>query len=434
MPQISYNESNYESFTPYIEELLSYDYNPVVDRTYPDTSVDVFKDSTGKSETIGEYEELQSLFQDRLDKMRPLLANRRYDYPVTDLKNLENKAGEYVVAIGLVRDVFEAKSGNMCVILEDSKTDVIAVCTDEAMFEDVEEILPDTVIAIEGKVPNDSDGVSMFLIDLHYPDIPSTNSYARTEDPVKSVFISDIHVGAKNFAEEKWFNFVDWVRQTPDISYLIIAGDLVEGIGIFPEQKEELEITNIHDQYQACADLFKAIPDDIAIVSCTGNHDAIRVAEPQPALEDNHQEMFGDNVTITGNPSTVKIHNTTTIELYHGASIHDITENLPQYEEEDPAKPMTELLKRRHLAPVFGNNARIVPEVEDYHVINRIPDVLHSGHLHTFGNEQYRKVRVMNTGGWMYQTSYQERLNINPVVGVANEVDLSTGVVQKYTF
>ena len=434
MAQISYNPEDYENVTPYLDALFSHEYKPIKDRTYSDTSVEVLKDSTGKSETVGNYKELQGLFQNRLDKMRQILASRRYEYPVTDIKNMKNKTGEYVAVIGLVRDVFESKSGNKCVIFEEAQRDAIAVCTDDEMYEDIEEILPDTVIAIEGKIPDDSDGGMMFLNDFYHPDIPSTNDFNRTSEPVKGAFISDIHVGAKNFANESWYKFVDWVRQTPDISYIVIAGDLVEGVGIFPEQKEELEITSIHDQYQACADLFKAIPDDVTIVSCTGNHDAIRVAEPQPALEENHAKMFGSNFTIVGNPATVKLHNRVFVELYHGASIHDITENFPEYEEEDPAKPMTELLKRRHLAPVFGNNARIVPEQEDYHVIEQVPDILHSGHLHTFGNEDYHKVRVMNTGGWMYQTNYQERLNIDPVIGMANEVDFSTGIVRKKEF
>lgn len=434
MPQISYNSDDYEHDIPYLEDLFSHDYAPVKEREFPNTSIDVLKDSTGKSETVGDYNELQGLFQSRLDQLRPLLANRRYDNPITDIKNMKNKAGQYIVAIGLVRNVFESRNGNMCVLFEDSQQEAIAVSSDESQFEEIEEILPDTVIAIEGKVPNDGDGGMMYLNDFYHPDIPSTNDFNRTSEPVKGAFISDIHVGAKNFAKESWYKFVDWVRQTPDISYIVIAGDLVEGVGIFPEQKEELEITSVHDQYQACADLFTALPDDVAIVSCTGNHDAIRVAEPQPAVEEQHRDMFGNNVTIVGNPSTVQLHDKVYVELYHGASIHDITEELPQYDEEDPAKPMTELLKRRHLAPVFGNNARLVPETKDYHTIEQIPDILHSGHLHTFGNEQYHKVRVMNTGGWMFQTSYQERLNINPVVGTANEVDFSTGVVRKKEF
>lgn len=418
--------------TEVYEEHLDYEYAPVEPRTY-NSSIDVLKDSTGKSETMGSSKDFRDLFFDRLEKVKGQLMKRNFDDPVIDFKYAgPEKGGRDVTLIGIVREVRDTQSDNRLIILDDSTGEAVTICTDEQMFEDVDELMYDEIVAIEGTIADD--GGIVFVNELHQPEIPYTNSLSRTDEPAKAVFISDIHVGAEKFATERWHKFVDWVRQTPDISYIVCAGDLIEGVGIFPDQEDELSLTQLDDQYRMCGELFHAFPDDVEIVTCTGNHDAVRVAEPQPALKEKHQKYFPDNVTFTSNPSTVKLHGKTIVELYHGVSIHDFTDTITEADEDDPTDAMVEMLQRRHLAPEFGNNARIAPELEDYHVLEKIPDVLHSGHVHTYGSEKHRSVRLFNTGGWVYQTAYQERMNIQPTVGKVTVMDLSTGVFEEKQF
>ena len=54
--------------------------------------------------------------------------------------------------------------------------------------------------------------------------------------PGKAVLISDVHVGSDTFLETCWNKFADWLSDS-DHSYLLIAGDLVDGIGIYPGQE-----------------------------------------------------------------------------------------------------------------------------------------------------------------------------------------------------
>ncbi|MDY7082019.1 MAG: DNA polymerase II small subunit, partial [Halobacteria archaeon] len=75
--------------------------------------------------------------------------------------------------------------------------------------------------------------------------------------PVKAALVSDIHVGSENFVGDRWREFTDWLSTQEEIEYLMVAGDLVEGVGVYPGQDEELTIVDIYDQYEACAERFK---------------------------------------------------------------------------------------------------------------------------------------------------------------------------------
>ena len=50
------------------------------------------------------------------------------------------------------------------------------------------------------------------------------------------------------------------------VKYLVIAGDLVEGIGVYPGQLDELNIPDIHEQYVESARLLSEIPDYVEIL------------------------------------------------------------------------------------------------------------------------------------------------------------------------
>jgi DNA polymerase II small subunit len=68
------------------------------------------------------------------------------------------------------------------------------------------------------------------------------------------------------------------------VKYLLIAGDVVDGIGIYPGQQHELTIRNVHKQYDFAIKYFEKIPSYIDIFISPGNHDAARKSLPQPAI------------------------------------------------------------------------------------------------------------------------------------------------------
>jgi DNA polymerase II small subunit len=76
----------------------------------------------------------------------------------------------------------------------------------------------------------------------------------------------------------------------------------------------------------------------------------------------------------------------------------------------------------------------IAPEARDHFVIDPLPDIMHSGHVHTVGVCRYRGVTIVNSGAWQSQTDYQRRMNIQPDPAKVPVVDLQTGAVKIMSF
>ena len=104
------------------------------------------------------------------------------------------------------------------------------------------------------------------------------------------------------------------------MNYLLIPGDVVDGIGIYPDQEKELDVDDIYEQYHVLAEYLKEIPDSIRIIVQPGNHDAVRPAEPQPAFEGDFAKMFDSNAILIGNPCYLNIEGRTILS-YHGKSV-----------------------------------------------------------------------------------------------------------------
>lgn len=392
-------------------------------------TVEIVKDITGDSTGTGAYKEYAQLFNDRFEKLENILQKRVSPIPI---KACAKSGGKSVTLLGRVTDVRTTKKGNRLVVIEDRTGEFPVVFTDEKEMDLTEEILEGEVVALEGEVSGN--GEILFGNAIHFPDVPPRNAPTKAERPVKAAFISDIHLGADTFASDGWNDFIDWIRGAEDVEYLFVAGDIVEGIGVYPGQEEILTILDMYRQYEICGEAFSMIPDDVEIVICSGNHDMIRLAEPQPALPDKFTTEFGDNVTFTGNPATVKIENDITVEFYHGMSINGFTDSIPEANVDDPTTAMKHMVKKRHLAPLYGYNTRIATEEEDLLVLDDIPDILHSGHVHTFGIDTYSGVTIMNTGAWQYQTDFQKKMNIVPTVANVAVMNLQNFNVEMLDF
>ncbi|MEM3606533.1 MAG: metallophosphoesterase, partial [Candidatus Bathyarchaeia archaeon] len=209
------------------------------------------------------------------------------------------------------------------------------------------------------------------------------------------------------------------------IKYIIIAGDLIDGVGVYPEQEKELQITNIYEQYKIIAKYLREVPDYIDILIIPGNHDAVRQALPQPAIPKEYMELINENGRLIslGNPCEVNIHEASFL-IYHGTSLNDIISVVPKLNYEKPEKALEFLLKARHLAPMYGANTPIAPEREDYLVIDDVPDVFVAGHTHVAGCSRYKGTTVISCGTWQAQTEYQKKLNVKPTPGILQLIRL----------
>ena len=219
---------------------------------------------------------------------------------------------EEISIIGMVSDISSTTNGHKVLSLEDptGSFSVLIRNTDKELFELASKILLDEVIGVTGSVTND--GNLMMAAKIIQPDVPN-NVQRRTGSHGKIVLISDVHVGSSQFLEDSWLDFLDFLKGKSDsevmrelaasIRYLVVAGDLVDGIGIYPDQEMELDILDVYDQYRKAAEYFREIPEHIRVIISPGNHDAVRQAEPQPALPERIQADFPQNVIFVGNPA-----------------------------------------------------------------------------------------------------------------------------------
>ena len=402
----------------------------------PATAVTVENDVTGRSTGTGVYEDFVAVFRDRFERLSGMLRPRVNHRPASSLERMAG--GEAAAIVGMVADVRSTSGGHRLVELEDTTgTFRCMVLKDRDVVDQVDELLLDEVIAVEGRLA--SDGGVLFVDAIHFPDVPRTFQPNTADRHVQAALVSDVHVGSQEFLADAWSAFAEWLHspEAEPVEYLLIAGDMVEGVGVYPDQDEELDIVDIYEQYETFAEHLKDVPGDLEIVMIPGNHDAVRLAEPQPAFDEELRSiMSAHDARITGNPSIVTVEGVSVL-MYHGVSLDEVIAELPAAKAtyDEPHLAMNYLLRKRHLAPQFGERTRVAPEERDYMVIEEVPDVFHAGHVHKLGTGRYHNVTVVNSGCWQAQTAFQKRVNIDPDAGYAPILDLDTldVTIRKFT-
>jgi DNA polymerase II small subunit len=406
--------------------------------------VRVISDITNNSTCIGDYDEFVGYFRNRYAKLGEMIRGRMSARPIESVRKNGGRrsTGEKseISIIGMVGDIRATSGGHRIAELEDQTGSINVLFSKDGDLKDAA-LLLDEVIGITG-LPT-SDGGLFIPSAVAYPDVPYTNTPRRSGEPSVAALLSDIHVGSDTFLEDGWLRFLDWDNGDHSdadndlvdrLRYIVVAGDVVDGIGIYPGQEKELTIKDVYDQYRKAAEYMSMIPRHIRVIMAPGNHDAVRQAEPQPALTQDVQAMFKQgNITFVGNPATVEIEGVRVL-IYHGRSLDDLVSNLPGVSYAKPDAAMAELLKRRHLSPVYGGRVMIAPEARDHFVIDPLPDIIHSGHVHTVGVSRYRGVLLANSGTWQDQTEFQKRMNIQPDPCRIPLVELSTGEVKIIKF
>ncbi|MBW3012395.1 metallophosphoesterase, partial [Candidatus Woesearchaeota archaeon] len=240
-----------------------------------------------------EVQDFVSYFNKRFESLRNMLRERRELNNITSINKLLAKKDKAEMSlIGIILNIQKTKNGHIMLTLED-KTGSINVLVNknrQDLMEIAQELVLDEVIGISGTV---ADKI-IFSNKIVLPDVIMNKEFKKSPDEAYAVFISDLHVGAKKFMAENVDKFIDWLKgnvgndvqknMASKVKYLFIAGDLVEGVGIFPEQESELEVKDIYDQFKLCAEYLKKIPSHIHIILCPGNHDPVRLVEPQPVI------------------------------------------------------------------------------------------------------------------------------------------------------
>jgi len=392
-------------------------------------------------------------FKTRYNFLKNILINRTELQNSVSINKLLNKTEpEKVSIIGIVNDKRITKNGNLLITLEDPTGLInIVVSKNKQIFDDSNDVLLDEIIGITGVL-----GDKIIFVDsLYFPDIPGNNILKKGTEEEYAVFTSDMQVGNKLFYEKNFLKFIDWLNLeygdekqkqiAKKIKYLFIPGDVVEGVGVYPGQEEDLVILDLYRQFDKLAEYLSRIRKDIKIIISPGNHDAIQIAEPQPSFDKKLASLLFDlpNVYFTTNPSLVNIGSKKDFDgfnvlIYHGFSFPYLAENVESIRKagriERPDLIMKYILQRRHLAPSHSSTLYLPNAKEDPLIIEKVPDFFISGHLHKTIVANYKNITMMNCSCWIGRTEDQERRGIHPDPCKAILVNLKTRDVKILNF
>lgn len=408
------------------------------------SEIEILSDPGQDLGTAGNINDFLEYFRDRFIRLKKIFKERLDAHDALTIKEaLQVPSNREIRIIAMVTEKREKNKTTILQIEDQENTAnvIVPFNIDKLVLNKIRFIALDEVLCfyvIRGQE-------NTFIVkNILWPDIPEKKPKGA-KIPVCVGLMSDIHVGSKTFLYEEFQRFIFWLngnlgnsRQKElagRIKYITIAGDLVDGIGVYPKQENELKITDIYKQYENFAQLIEQIPDYIDIVVIPGNHDAVRQAMPQTALPKKYLEPIIEarEIISLGNPATVKLHGVNFL-LYHGRSLEDVIGIVPDMGYQTPEKAMEYLLKIRHLAPVYGNKTLISPEKRDYLVIDDPPDIFHAGHIHVTKNEVYRGVNIVNSGAWQSQTEFQRKMGLIPTPGILPIADLQKMQVTSIDF
>ncbi len=398
-----------------------------------------FKISDYSITSDGKISDFAAYFQDKY-KILSSIIKRRIEY--RDAKEISKiNEGDVACIVGMISDKFENKQYGLTLTIEDLTGSMRIIPDKSKISPDTEKLITglvlDEVIGVKGKMAKGSK--TMYVSDIVEPDVPYDIIPNKAEKEIYAVFTSDFHIGSILFLQKEFENFIEWInlkRNRLDIAekvkYILIAGDIVDGVGVYPHQERELALTDIYKQYDFAAELISKIPKDIEIIISPGNHDAVRIAEPQPELSKKFAPKFYEmkNVHLVKNPAYVNIEGVNVL-MYHGESLDNLIRAIPGLSYSAPEKGMKEFLKKRHLSPIYAD---IFPSEKDNLTIKDIPDVIHCGHVHSIGYENYRGVHLINSGCFQGRTKFQEEMGHTPTPSRVPIMNLKTHNITEMYF
>ncbi len=405
-------------------EVVRTDFKPMNAEVASQLEINEELDISGKSRCTGTLEEFVGLFRDRFRRLRGVMKGRVSELPIIAVSSVKGfSKGRTARIIGMVFDKQVTKNGHVIIELEDEEGSIKCLvmkgspCRDKA-----DEIILDEVVAIDGSCAEE-----LFIVkDIIWPEVPVAPIKKTTDEDVSIVCISDIHVGSRLFQKDSFMKFINFLNGqgteeeqqiAGKVKYISIAGDLVDGIGVYPDQEKELVSKDIYTQYEMLCEYLKMIPEHIEVLVAPGNHDAVRSALPQPRIANEFVKMVNGykNLHFVSNPSFAKVHGFNHV-IYHGASMYSMINSLPKLRNAhlNPEKVGVEMLRRRLLNPIYGDNVPFAPEKRDYTLLENVPDIFHFGDIHRNGYTNYRGIMVINGGCWQGKTDYQIKLGHEP--------------------
>ncbi len=383
-------------------------------------------------------EAYSGLFSHRFAALSRILRGRSGLPDLVGVGSVRGRDGEFSL-IAMVREIRTTSEKHHTILTVEDESGTLEALVPKGSPEVREPFLVDEVVGLRVRFSRERSRLPVVTGVLR-PDVPVTRDSHRPDFDTRAVFISDLHIGSRSFLSDAWDRLVAYLREEgpqPEVAatvrHVVIAGDLVDGIGIYPNQERDLAVLDIFEQYAELGRRLRELPARIQVVAIPGNHDAVSPAEPQPALPPELASLVRGSVQILPNPSTFSLDGVV-VTAYHGRGFDDLIPALPGASYARPTDVMKRMLSMRHLAPMYGGKTPLSPQSRDGLIIDPVPDIFVTGHAHTFGADRYRGILLLNASTWQAETEYQRMRNISPVPARAALVRLTDLSLQVLDF
>jgi len=316
------------------------------------TQIQILKGFSQEQKKITTEKAIQ-FFIDRYEKIKKILNGRLDLVNLVSINKINSKSKKFSI-IAMVKEKIPDTDS---IVVEDLTGEVV-VRFQEKISSLLDQTVLDEVIGLVCEAGSEGIVVSNTI----WPDVPLKRDVTQTKEDVFCLFISDIHMDSEKFNHESYKKFLSWLNQVKyDNFYIFVLGGVSSKIS---DMKE----------------FFSKLPEKSERIFLRGEDD------PE----------FSDVMNIT-DPSLIKIDNITLL-LSHGGFLEKYSKIWPNLQ---PEKIMLNLLKKRHIDPIFDSCTKIFDQ--DYFVLDTVPDIFTSGHLHSPGILNYKGTTIISNGSFLTQ-------------------------------
>ena len=246
------------------------------------------QDAVGSLEILEIYEDKNTkttlkdfvnLYNSRYSILQGMLRQRQELQAAIAIRKAESATdNETISIIGIILEKNTTKNDNIILTLEDQTGVIKCIISKnrQDIYKAAKDLAEDEVIGLTGTKKEDI----IFATSIINPDVPLTKELKKSPKDEAAVFISDLHIGSKSFLRGPMEKFFSWIRmdtgtdaqkeQVKKIKYLFIIGDIVDGVGVYPDQEKDLEIKDVHEQIALFESYILTVPEHIKIIICPG--------------------------------------------------------------------------------------------------------------------------------------------------------------------
>jgi DNA polymerase II small subunit/DNA polymerase delta subunit B len=289
-------------------------------------------------------------FANRYEKLRRHLAGRLELINLISINKMTPKTKKF----SLIVMVKEKTDGSL--LVEDSTGEATFYVQDKAL----DWIVPDEVIGIVCEREDDTINIKKII----FPDTPLKREIARTEKEVYALFISDM--------------FLDKINNSRKIL------DKINSINY--ERLYVFVLGNVSSRKEDIMNFFNSLPEDAIKIFLKGGID--------PVTE------IG-NISFSCPAVLVKIENNIFVLICNGKLF---SEYKKIWKGQPSESIMLNLLKKRHLNPIFDFNKKISDE--DIYMIDTVPDIFASSNFDNPGTTNYKGTTIVSNGSFISEPIY----------------------------